>query len=230
MDRLRDYLTLHDEQLIDLIYFELKISFLTLNFKLMHYIRKILNLFYSITIILIIVSCTTTKYVADIKTNQTSLYQIKSFQIRGKTSIKTPDTSFSTSIFWQQNYENYVIHLFGTLGIGAINIEGHPNYVKLTNNKKQTFTAKSPEQLMQQQLGWHLPISNLYYWIHGLPNPNIKSIEQYDKNHFLIYLKQQDWEIHYEKYAINKNGLYLPTKINLDNGDLHIRILISHYQ
>lgn len=82
---------------------------------------------------------------------------------------------------------------------------------------------------MQQQLGWHLPISNLYYWIRGLPNPNTKSIKIYDQNHLLVYLKQQGWEIHYAKYILNKDGLYAPTRINLDNSELNILIIIKAF-
>jgi outer membrane lipoprotein LolB len=174
-------------------------------------------------------ACTTVQTISsDEATWQIRRSKLQNWQIKGTFSIKTPDQAFSASLFWQQNFKNYFLRLFGPLGIGTIYINGQPNHVVLQTNKKQSLSAQNPEQLLQQQLGWHLPISSLYYWIRGLPTPNMIAIKQFDQYHRLTYLKQQGWEIHYLEY-VNAKGICLPSKIFLDHKIMHIRLFIKEW-
>ncbi len=159
---------------------------------------------------------------------QKQLQKIQTWYIQGAIGIKTPQKSFSASLNWQQHRSHYLINLFGPLGIGAVAIRGQKGYVRLKTTKHQVFTAKSPEQLLQKQLGWHLPISDLHYWIRGLPVPNSASKKYFDVYHHLIRLEQAHWKIQYLGYtAVNK--VDLPNKIFLTAPQLSLRIVISQW-
>ena len=120
-------------------------------------------------------------------------------------------------------------YLFGPLGVGSINIAGQPNLVTVQVNSKEEITAHSAEEILQQQFGWHLPVSSLYYWIRGLPKPNVASVKHFDEFNHLISLQQQGWNIHYLRYS-GVNNIDLPSKIILDSATLNLRIVISDWE
>ena len=160
---------------------------------------------------------------------QTQLNKMKTWTLQGAIAVRMPKQALSAYINWQQHKQNYKLHLFGPLGIGAVNVIGKPGNFVLTNAQDQTFKAKSPEQLMQQELGWTLPISNLYYWIRGLPSPKGKSTKQFDHYHHITKLTQNGWKIQYLKYT-GVRGIDLPSKIFISNPHLSLRIVISRWQ
>ena len=43
----------------------------------------------------------------------------------------------------------------------------------LQTSDGKRYNAASPEQLLAEQWGFHLPVSNMKYWVRGLPVPGI---------------------------------------------------------
>ena len=162
------------------------------------------------------------------QTRQAQLQTVKDWHIKGAMAYRTPKDGQSASLAWQQNQQQYQINLFGPLGVGRISLNGtRGKHVTLIRDGKE-FTAHTPEALMQQQLGWHLPIGNLYYWVRGLPAPGIAKSIQYDEFHHIITLVQQGWTIHYERYTAT-NGIDLPSKFTLQHSTLNVKVVISSW-
>ena len=82
---------------------------------------------------------------------------------------------------------------------------------------------------MQQVLGWQLPVTNLYFWVRGLPAPNSSASTTFDPYHHLIELEQQGWQIQYERYTAIQ-GIDLPSKLRLKRGQLQVKIVISSWK
>jgi outer membrane lipoprotein LolB len=145
--------------------------------------------------------------------------------LRGKIGIKTPEKADSASVYWSQEKENYNLKLFGPLGMGAVELKGKPGEVVYIDNQGHSYQASSAEILLQQNLGWQLPVSNLSYWVRALPAPNIASQKNYNINHQLILLQQQGWNINYLDYQSQ-----LPHIIQLKNGNIDLRLVINQWQ
>ncbi|MBN1684761.1 MAG: outer membrane lipoprotein LolB [Gammaproteobacteria bacterium] len=158
------------------------------------------------------------------------LAKICQWQIHGAIAIKTAEQRLNAHLYWQQKDLNtYQILLFGPLAINTITVDGKMGKVTLLMPNRPALSAKNSEQLLQQQLGWHLPISNLYYWVRGLPSPQASSHKTFDHFHHLTFLRQQQWTIHYEHY-MNVEGIDLPDKIELNNPKLNIRMIIASWK
>lgn len=161
------------------------------------------------------------------------LKEISDWEIKGSMSIKKDDKTlpFMSINTWQQHdSDNYRITLSGAAGIDATTITGTPDQVTLTGHKQGS--AKTPEKLMQQELGYSLPMSPLYRWIRGLPSPNIVlKKDNFDPYDHLGNLNEDDWTIHYLRYTCEQ-GIDLPSLMTLDNTDqaLHITIAISSWK
>lgn len=160
-------------------------------------------------------------------TRASQLNTISEWKLQGAVALATSHGGQNASMTWQQDKANYQIDLFGPLGVGHITLKGDANNVVLLANGK-TIQASSPEMLMQEVLGWQLPISHLYYWVRGIPAPNLAKTMTFDPYHHLLTLSQQGWIIQYQRYS-NVQGVDVPTKILLKNGELRVVIVISDW-
>lgn len=156
-----------------------------------------------------------------------SVQKIQQWNMQGALGVRDNQQGFSSNFQWQQQQENYQLNLFGPLGIGNARIQGSPGNVTLQTSKNQTFSANSPESLMQQQLGWQLPLSYLSYWVRGIPAPGVKADYQLAQQR-LQTLDQAGWHIQYLNYT-NASGVSLPSKMYLTHPPLQVRIVIKQW-
>lgn len=158
----------------------------------------------------------------------TTLTQLQSWDLRAIMAMHTPSESGTANLKWQQQTQNYNLLFYGPLGAGAVTIIGHPGQVSLESADGKKITATSPEKLLVQQTGWQLPVSNLFYWIRGIPAQGSVTNLQFDASHRLIHLAQAGWSIDYLAYtSINK--IDLPTKLTLEKSPIKIKIVIKQW-
>ncbi|MAZ38555.1 MAG: outer membrane lipoprotein LolB [Legionellales bacterium] len=161
---------------------------------------------------------------------ESQLLTLTHWQANGAMSIKQNNKATSASLYWtQQGQNNYTINLQGPLGTGAMKITAQPGKVTLLQADKQPQSASTAEALLKAQTGWYLPISNLYYWVRGLPVPNVPANKKYDQYHHLQSLQQQGWLINYQRYTA-VNNLDLPSKLILQKKPFTIKIIISQWK
>lgn len=154
---------------------------------------------------------------------------IDAWQINGKLGIRSSQDSGSAVLFWLQRQDYFDIRLSGPLGQGSTRLTGRQGAVSLEIANRGTFQAPSAEALMQQQLGWSLPVDNLLWWVRGLPAPHSKSKAQLNSDSLLASLEQDNWHIEYLSYR-TENGLQMPERIKLSGGDLKITLVIKQWQ
>lgn len=162
-------------------------------------------------------------------TYKAQLTQLDGWEINGKVGIRAPRDSGSGTLYWLQRQDYYDIRLSGPLGRGAARLTGRPGKVSLEVANQGKYEADSPEALLQEQLGWRLPVSNLVWWVRGLPAPHSKSRLTLDNNSRLANLVQGDWTVEYLSYT-EQNGYALPDRIKLHGPDLDVTLVVKDWQ
>jgi len=161
--------------------------------------------------------------------HKTQLSSLDGWQISGKVGIRAPKDSGSGTLFWLQRQDYYDIRLSGPLGRGAARLTGRPGAVTLEVANQGRFEAANPEDLLQAQLGWKLPVSHLVWWVRGLPAPDSKSKLTLDGDSRLASLEQDNWQVEYLSYS-EQNGYWLPDRIKLHGQDLDVTLVIKDWQ
>ena len=165
----------------------------------------------------------------DWKAHKAQISEIDGWQINGKIGIRGPQNSGSGTLFWLQRQDYFDIRLSGPLGRGATRLTGRPDAVALEVAGQGRFEAQSPEALVESQLGWQLPVSNLLWWVRGLPAPDSRSRISIDSSGRLANLQQDDWDVQYLGYT-DEDGYALPTRIKLAGRDLQITLVVKDWQ
>jgi outer membrane lipoprotein LolB len=158
------------------------------------------------------------------------LQQLTAWHNSGAFSVKVNDKVNAANFTWQQTGRQYFrINVSSALNLVGFILTGKPNVATLVRSSDDSIQAASPEGVMQKALGWHLPLSNLYYWVRNLPAPGPFEAHQYDQYGHLQSLSQQGWQIRWRGF-VTTQGLDLPRLILLSRPGVEIRIVAKQWQ
>lgn len=153
---------------------------------------------------------------------------VSSWNIRGSMAAKNKSKGWSATMNWvQRGSSTYQIRLMGPLGGGTVLISRSGGVVTLKDGPK-TATSANAEDLLLKQTGIRLPVSNLYYWVRGLPAPGKVQGEQRDGANHLLMLRQNGYTINFTQYTTVK-GIDLPSMIQLNGNGLMIKVRIRSW-
>lgn len=160
----------------------------------------------------------------------TTLNALTDWKISGAVSITVPQQQPEIANYtWIQQPQHYQIILNSALDLYQIVILKNKNTITLTKNNKLLTQASTPEKLMQNAVGWSLPVEYLQYWIKGIPVPNQPYQATYDRFGHLVRLKQAGFTVHYQRYQTISNDLDLPQLISVQSPALFAKILIKQF-
>lgn len=157
----------------------------------------------------------------DWQNRRSLLAALNTWEFTGRIGVRDERESHSSRIRWRQHSEDYVINLWGTLNAGATEITGHPGQVILQQEGKTPLSAATPEDLVREQLGYELPVSQLSYWIKGIPAPGSRAQPIFNEEHHLVSLEQDGWVVQYLAYT-RYDIESLPTRIRIEKAPLRL--------
>jgi outer membrane lipoprotein LolB len=153
------------------------------------------------------------------------LQDLDSWELRGRVNVRYDNESHTPRINWLQQNVDYRIRLWGTFNAGNTLIVGRPGYVTLENDG-ETVDASSPEELILRQMGYELPVSQLNYWIKGLPSPESEAQLSFNELNQLTTIEQADWTINLSDMR-QYGQISLPRRVELTRprNDIRLRFI-----
>lgn len=156
------------------------------------------------------------------------LDDIVAFSIAGRMAVQTESRGFSGSLRWKHTEEGDQFALYSPLGAQVADIRSGQDGVTLTTNDRKTYTAQDAETLLQQTMGWTLPLTGLTDWVLGRPTQGAHETIEWDAQGRLTRLRQDGWEIEYPSYQAVE-GTDLPGKILLRSPKLDLKLLVERW-
>ena len=123
------------------------------------------------------------------------------------------------------------------MGVGHLQITKNGDTITATTTQaeggSQHYQVNNLDELVNKLSGLALPVSQLRYWIKGMPDPNQRHHDaRYDANNNLVSVHQQDWNLEWDRFK-TQQGLQLPHKIKatqLKGGSLKVTLIIAQWQ
>ncbi len=159
---------------------------------------------------------------------QAQLAAISHWEIQGVFSLNQPGQAVVANYNWLQSKAGYELRIHSALNLYTVLIKGNAQQVQLWRGDTLIANAKRPEELMLQQLGWELPVSNLQYWVRSLPAPGPYKAH-WDSWGRLSVLEQAGWKVAYQNYQSHQRSDF-PTLIQLSRDNWHSKILIKRWE
>ena len=199
--------------------------------------KSVLHAF-TFMVLAFLAGCSSMKHLPDVPDSQRQqlwlehqgkIQSFESWNFTGRLGLRVPNRSGSMSIEWLQKNQQYTIYLDGPFGVSLAQIEGDERQVSAVVSDGEKMVGRTPEYLMYQLTGWDFPVSNLKYWVRGLPAPGGDA--QVVLNHAGIpeKIEQQGWRIEYLRFD-DENGLLIPSRIRANSDDIQITLVVSDWQ
>jgi outer membrane lipoprotein LolB len=94
----------------------------------------------------------------------------------------------------------------------------------------QSFENNTAEALLEDVVGWSLPISGLEYWVRGLPHPHARHALRLDADGRAQSIRQDGWDIDYIDYFSDADMPPLPRRLQLANETVTLKLVIERWQ
>lgn len=161
---------------------------------------------------------------------QEALNKLENWSLTGRIVILSGDDGWSATLHWDQEPENYTMRFIAPLGQGTYQLYGDEKLVSFLTDKNELYQASDPEQLLQNTMGWSVPVHGLKYWIKGIPEPGIESENLLlDEQGRMTSLQQSGWNISISRYN-DFNGTQLPSKLSMRNDRIQLRLVIQDWK
>ena len=162
--------------------------------------------------------------------HQQRLAALESWTLHGRMVLVAGDDGWTATIHWDQERQHYNLRFIAPLGQGTYELEGDTDSVTLLTADNRLLHAASPEALLQENLGWQIPVASLKYWVRGIPDPALSPGRLVlDDSGRLSRLQQSGWRISILRYREDR-GLALPEKLFLKNRHFQLRLVIQDWQ
>lgn len=156
------------------------------------------------------------------------LAKLDTWVLVGKVGLRTPEESTSANLDWSQHPHYYRLLISGPFGSGRSTLEGREGRFSMSTPEGR-WEAETPEALMEQQLGWSLPVSSLSDWIRGVPAEDTPHRLEKDALGFPLRLEQDGWEIAYRDWT-HVADLWLPRRLVMTYDDLRVTLVVTDWR
>lgn len=146
--------------------------------------------------------------------------------------LKRKAEAYNVNIRWQRQADGrFTMMLEAPFGQGVLRIEtSAADRYRLRLPDGQVYENNSPEALLEDVIGWSLPLSGLDFWVRGLPHGRSEHRYQLDSLGRARSINQDGWRIEYLDYFAADGQVSLPRRFRLGNDDLSLKLVIERWQ
>ncbi len=154
---------------------------------------------------------------------------VSAWSLVGRISLDDGEEGGSGRLQWVVKADHSTIDFRGAMGRGAWYLEIGPQGAVLRLADGNEHFAPAVDALIQQQVGWPIPVAALQWWVRGLAAPGPVDEQQLDARGLLTSLKQFGWEIDFNRYA-SDSGVAMPTRLDARQNNYRLKLAINRWQ
>lgn len=157
------------------------------------------------------------------------LTAIPEWGLVGKISLDDGDRGGSGRLQWNVRDNGSELDFHGAMGRGAWNLQIGPDGAVLREASGSEQTAPGVNALIQDRMGWPIPVEALQWWVRGLAAPGTVDDEQLDPQGLLTSLNQLGWRVEFNRYD-SKTGVSLPVRLDARRDNYRVKLAIGRWQ
>ena len=158
-----------------------------------------------------------------------ALSRFRNWTMLGTLAMRSGPDASQVTMRWRQTGDSYLVRFMGPFGVGLFEVEGSATAVEARYPNGRRASAASPETLLEQEIGWTVPLRGLRYWIVGAPAPGrVRSKMVLDDRGRLARLEQAGWLIVYERYG-ELDDLALPRRMRFSSESVDATVVVRRW-
>lgn len=162
-------------------------------------------------------------------TREATLAAQPDWSLSGRIAISDGRDGGSGRIDWSQHGRDFDIRLSAPVTRQSWRMVRQGEHVRLEGLEGGTREGDDAQALLQQALGWVVPVDALAAWVRGMRADPARAQIQFDANGAPALLTEQGWSVDYRAWDSDAAPLPLPRKIFADDGKDRVRLLVDHW-
>jgi len=164
-------------------------------------------------------------------------YQLRAGQLEaisewafvGKISLDDGDRGGSGRLQWAVTADASELDFHAAMGRGAWHLQIGPESAVLKEANGTEQTAPGVNALIQDRMGWPIPVDALQWWVRGLVAPGVSGEKEFDSEGLMVSLHQFGWQVNFTRYD-SKGGIALPKKLNARRDNYRVKLVVSRWR
>lgn len=153
---------------------------------------------------------------------------VSNWNLVGRISLDDGQDGGSGRLQWVVQSDHSKMDFHGAMGRGAWHLEIEPEGALLRLADGKQYVADGVDELLEQQIGWPIPVEALRWWVRGLAAPGVIDARQLDNAGLLTSLAQFGWQIDFNRYA-SGSGVALPVRLDARQNNYRVKLAISRW-
>lgn len=151
---------------------------------------------------------------------------IAPYVVSGKAVIRSPQGSQRFNFRWQQAKNQYSVSVWGALGMGRLQLSGTEQAMVVSRIDQAPATGPAA-QMMEQYLGWSMPLEAMGAWLLGKPASTLAQVPVIaDERGRITRLNQEGWLIEFSQFELWE-GEWRPKRLDITATQISMRLVLS---
>ena len=149
------------------------------------------------------------------------------WSLSGRLAISGPQDGGSGSLEWSQDGDGFRFSVNAPVTGKTWTLTGNDGHVELAGLRAGTIVGKDAATLLERELGWKIPVSQLAAWVRAMRAPG-KSDLVFRADGLPAELAQDGWRIEYRDYMLDRQPV-LPRRIFASKGEYTVRLVVQDW-
>ncbi len=149
----------------------------------------------------------------------------RDWNLRGEVIAHYRQHEARIKFVWRQRPDRYQLRIASvsgmTLAVIDTQADGETTAMDARGNRYRTATAR---QMVEQLLGFELPVEHLRYWVLGVPSPHSAYRAARREGDRLVSFRQQGWQVRYRADEADSASPPYVKRLEMTSGDMRATV------
>lgn len=158
-----------------------------------------------------------------------ALEKLERYNLNGRVAVAANGQGFSASLRYQQLPRGSNLALDGPLGIGGLRVSLDGDDLEIETSRGEKLDGDAARAELERRLGFALPLSELRWWLLGIPAPGEASVNQDGGSGEIHDFTQSGWRVSINTRAAGL-GFSLPQRLTAERDGARLKLLVERWQ
>lgn len=165
------------------------------------------------------------------RVQQQALSQVDQWDMYARASVTLPGEAYNLGLQWRYQPDRFELLIDAPFGQGVIRIRNTKSgSYRLQLPDGRSVVNDSPEALLEDVVGWSIPVSGLEYWVRGMPRPFSQFTYRVGNEGHARLISQDEWVITYIDHFESDDSVSLPRRLRLEHESVTMKLVIERWQ
>ena len=158
-----------------------------------------------------------------------ALEKLDRYHLNGRVAVAANGQGFSASLRYQQLPQGSNLALDGPLGVGGLRVVLDGDDLEIATSRGEKLDGDAARAELERRLGFALPLSELRWWLLGIPAPGDASVNQDAGSGEIHDFTQGGWRVSINTRAAGL-GFSLPQRLTAERDGARLKLLVERWQ